>query len=1535
MPICRRGAAFAGGRTRTSHSTTPTGVAFALVLLAVLAAVVLAPPVIAESDEIATCLQPCHGGLGIAPDVATEYDSGETNAGHRLNWDSKVVADSSGALWTQGSRMPCTECHVSHGQSSSSIYSFSEARTGGPITVVRQLCEGCHRPYDSSAATPTVAGMLLRKLPSAPADHGDASSRDCFDCHGGTGHSAEGHGGGADCSDCHGSDGSHAIHTSASDPRGPGGLACTGCHEAGNFPGFAAGSDSDGSGMVELDETTVCDDCHSPGGAYDGVDSSGDSVGAKDNWDSQVYETTSTLQAGKEKWCVGCHDGDCSVAGEEPSLISGVYAAPVGGDPTGEYIYGTGWGYYETGHGLATDVALPSSGGMQLGAGLECDDCHDLGKGHIDGDRWTYSAGSGNASYRDGYRLVEPDLGSGPVFPMLMPRTQSGGNSVLAPEAWALCASCHDSSPFLSGGSNDTNMLCTGTNEHRYHMSMNNIVYDSDHTGGADSRPQCITCHNVHGSKYLAMMRDGTLLDLEPGMPIWYWNSSLSVWHGNNTTPPDPQDLTLVASTGRARVGQPTFCGACHNHSYIDPPHDRGAPLYWGSGNPVLDWTWEPSYEGRGINTDRIFDTTYDVPFRVTYYDPDNDAPSTVEVWVDHDNDGSYEASETTVMSKYVSTDTTYTDGVIYEATVTVTDPGDKTMMYRFYAVEGTHTAAGQPTVDQTLVWDDNFMRDVPSEYDSIQDAIAAAYDGNTILVDDGAYSENLDTLGKGLTLVSVNGTSTTSIVGSASTAQPVITVSSGATSATIEGFVIDNAYDSMTVNGARGVYIESGTDVTIRDCEITDNNPKSGDIGGGIYMTGSGLIVENTAITDNWSKNGGAGVYAENTTHTISFTDCWIDDNTGDVYPGVYLVSCEATTTFTRTSISRNGIGGNRNTGGGLNASDSPVELYDCNVDDNVGGDASGEHGGGLWLSGSESAAYIEGGSISGNYCGGHGGGIYMSGSTASEPLTIKDCDMSGNRSNNQGGAIYATGIVGTIQLTNVDMDGSQAQYGGGAIYADCPVVVTGCSLDDCTSTHSSGPGGAIALSGANCSLAISDTTIARPWGNNTGGGIYVNGSLASVPVTATNVAITDGYGRTGGGGIFVGSCANMSYLTSVTVDGCSSYEGGGGIWTTSPMSIADSTITDNWCTHVPESGGGILANNSGILLVISDTSIDRNQADSGAGLAAYVSTLTITGGTINDNYSAPSNPGYNGGGVDCSGYVTVERTYIQGNRCGQKGGGLYIGSGSLVMTNCTVTGNSTGTHSSSIGGGVYSAVSSASLINCTLSANFSRQAGGLYGGGGLAFNGILWGNTASLQYPSASAATVSYSDITGSGYTDGGNNITAAPAFVATSTAYPSSAGDFHLRSISPCAGVGTSVGAPADDIDEESRPQGFGIDMGSDEILGGGAGGASKVGPITASLPYDSEPSTHTGPPTLPASDELGSGLFGDGFLLVDSGESDILASSGMAPVATLGGIAGDLAADNAQPLGMPGGALPAATLSLATLLSLAWRVIAKLL
>jgi len=147
----------------------------------------------------------------------------------------------------------------------------------------------------------------------------------------------------------------------------------------------------------------------------------------------------------------------------------------------------------------------------------------------------------------------------------------------------------------------------------------------------------------------------------------------------------------------------------------------------------------------------------------------------------------------------------------------------------------------------------------VPGSYATIQSAIDAAMDGDTVLVSAGTYHENIDFLGKGIEVKSESGSLVTTIQGDG--IDQVVTMTSGEpASAILDGFTITGGFGDF--NGG-GVEIEESAP-TIRNNIITGNTACTG---GGISARKSGAIIEHNVITDNhqagcFGGTGGGGVF-------------------------------------------------------------------------------------------------------------------------------------------------------------------------------------------------------------------------------------------------------------------------------------------------------------------------------------------------------------------------------------------------------------------------------------------------------------------------------------------------------------------------------------------------------------------------------------------------------------------------------------------------------------------------------------------------
>lgn len=240
-----------------------------------------------------------------------------------------------------------------------------------------------------------------------------------------------------------------------------------------------------------LEITTVCNNCHGPSGPYPGALGLLDPVvGAKANFKTGIYDSEGELKEGKEYWCATCHD-ESQVTSSTPD--NNVFAPGVVGD-------NVTYGFYISGHGAGS---------------VSCTECHDPRKPHIDNKNRTYeideTTGDVVSPWGNSYRL----------------RT----SNTVANEQ--LCVKCHDQGALRNeGGQSSFKGSESSHNVHIWSNTLSNKLADTDYDGVADSRPGCVTCHNVHGSKSNAMTRTGELAstpgtdDRTPGLDHIYMKTA-------------------------------------------------------------------------------------------------------------------------------------------------------------------------------------------------------------------------------------------------------------------------------------------------------------------------------------------------------------------------------------------------------------------------------------------------------------------------------------------------------------------------------------------------------------------------------------------------------------------------------------------------------------------------------------------------------------------------------------------------------------------------------------------------------------------------------------------------------------------------------------------------------------------------------------------------------------------------------------------------------------------------------------------------
>jgi hypothetical protein len=379
--------------------------------------------------------------------------------------------DLTGAL----SGISCADCHHS-GWSGTHAQAFAEDPNN---------CKGCHG-QNLRGALSGVSCISCHHSNPTTYQHGGTARHivpeNCDGCHGADltgGHtstsckSSSCHPNRDKCAPCHKTLQSHPIHT-VSNNRGPTPLACEDCHTVDPF-NYAVLADGN-----NFANSTNCDACHSPNGAYDGASDA--VIGAKSNWEIGVYDGDA-LRTEKERWCAACHD-DQPANSQTGGM--GVNAPNIVGN-------NTTYGFYVTGHNI------------------NCLSCHDASKNHIDHEHRTYTSASNN--YQAGYRLKPVNGGA----PMNIPRPKSTDDPHNYLDHFALCFDCHNADELIGESdewdASKTNFdYSSGANGHYEHLSMGRITFDSDFDSVGDSDFTCTTCHNVHGSPTPAMTRHGELI---------------------------------------------------------------------------------------------------------------------------------------------------------------------------------------------------------------------------------------------------------------------------------------------------------------------------------------------------------------------------------------------------------------------------------------------------------------------------------------------------------------------------------------------------------------------------------------------------------------------------------------------------------------------------------------------------------------------------------------------------------------------------------------------------------------------------------------------------------------------------------------------------------------------------------------------------------------------------------------------------------------------------------------------------------------
>jgi predicted outer membrane repeat protein/parallel beta-helix repeat protein len=578
--------------------------------------------------------------------------------------------------------------------------------------------------------------------------------------------------------------------------------------------------------------------------------------------------------------------------------------------------------------------------------------------------------------------------------------------------------------------------------------------------------------------------------------------------------------------------------------------------------------------------------------------------------------------------------------------------------------------------------------RYVPSQYSTIQAAINACNNGDTVIVADETYYENINFNDKAIVVMSENGPTATTIHGTG-----IGDVVVGATGSTIQGFTITGSGDARYDCGIQAWF--SAT-MTIRENIITGNWLG---IGTSNYHE---PLIENNLIYNNSHHGIVAQFYSA--PNIINNTIAYNGDH------GIYSASGAGL-------LMNNIIVFNGSNGILCSLPESSPEINYNNVSGNLLGDYSGCNPGGQDIS--VDPLFVD--PAIGDY----------------HLLPDSPCIDVGN--NSAFPTSVLTDLDGKSRIINDTVDmGAYEFHCPGILYIDVDAAGANDGSSWANAYNDLQDALAFAWSGDEIRVAQGIYKPDKGAGTTPGdreatfqliNGVTIMGGYAGSGEPDPNARDIDAYetilsgdllGNDGPG--FVNNGENSFHVVTgsgtdatAVLDGFTitagnangtDWEGhGGGMYNKS----GSPTLTS--CTFSGNSahwGGGVCCVYSSNPILTSCTFSGNTAGDCGGAIFChYSSSPTIMSCTISQNLA-----GNHGGGIFCKSpsNPTIMDCAITGNSASQ-GGGMSNSSSSPTLTNCTFSGNCAVDED---GGGMFNYNSNPTLDNCTFIGNSTDDDGG-----------------------------------------------------------------------------------------------------------------------------------------------------------------------------------------------------------------------------
>ena len=424
------------------------------------------------------------------------------------------------------------------------------------------------------------------------------------------------------------------------------------------------------------------------------------------------------------------------------------------------------------------------------------------------------------------------------------------------------------------------------------------------------------------------------------------------------------------------------------------------------------------------------------------------------------------------------------------------------------------------------IVFVDPVLANGSDIFETIQEAIDAACDGDEILVEPGTYKEILTITNKSLTIsvdtppnsgerVTIDACFTSSVLLNSNDGMPKQVV--------FEGFEF--------INGSIGGLELFNADICLVDVIINGNfSPFSG---GAIFQLGGIINVEGGSIANNISMSDGGGIFvSENGVQTYNNVDISNNSCTGS---GAAICAVnsgtEGSVTANDSTIDNNIA--MENDGGGILGIGVDINLNNVHL----GGNQCPGVGAGAAFANCN-VCNINDCTIKNNSCNGAGGGLFCQDSN----VCIIQSILCNNESvDASGGGIYCIGGNFDCNANNIN-NNFAGMNGGGVQLVELEegnqVILNSCIEDNVAELN----GGGLALFGPSGLVELIKSKVSKNCANANGGGVLVdNGSLK-----AANSRFMSNKATENGGGI-LGSSGSTVKCNGCIIDGNWANTGGG----------------------------------------------------------------------------------------------------------------------------------------------------------------------------------------------------------------------------------------------------------------------------------------------------------------------------------------------------------------------------------------------------